>query len=520
MTTADPAIHAPPSQIDAIDVGTTDAPVSSKAAETTLRWRLDAAATAVANSRSVWLVPVLVLQALLSLRLHNSLDEDEALYLNAGHALLTHLLHGTQIPHFGHYFSGVPALYTVPAALVDSVGGVALVRDLSTAFSLLATTFVYLGTRRLFGHGAAVVAAFVFVVNGSTLFISHFASFDAPSLAAVSLAFWLAVRSADGNRYAFALGPALALATGFKYFAIVFVPIVLGLAVVQLNSRIRGADLARQVLFTVLAALGSFGLLAAAMAPGDWQGVMVTSAHRRILAPTSTVRLMHLSWDYEGPLLLAGLLSVALLRHRRVLAMVFVVGGLVPVIAQIMLGEAISLHKNMGFGLVFLAPVLGAIGMHLLRRGPGLFPRAPAAAAGLAVLLAFGMQTSARMADGWPSSGRLMSALRPYVQRGSQSYLADDGDVPAYYLSSVTSRQQWVSTASPEFAGSAADRALPLALRQRRFALFIYRDGGISPVAVAAAASMLHRYYRLVAKVPQYAHGTTKFWYVWRRQPT
>lgn len=519
MTTADPAVHVPPTHIDVVDVGTIGVSAPQRLSEATLRSRLDAAATAVAGSRSVWLVPILMLQALLSLRLHNTLNEDEALYLNAGHALLAHLLHGTWAPHYGHYFSGVPSLYTVPAAIVDSIGGVALVRDLSTGLSLVATIFVYLGARRLFGHGAALVAAFVFVVNASTLFISHFASFDAPSLASVAVAFWLATRVADANRYAVALGPALALATGFKYFAIVFVPVVLALAVVESGQRLRGADLGRRILLTGVVTLGSFGLLAAAMARGDWQGVSRTSTDRRILAPASTATLIHLSWEYEGPLLLVGLLSVLLLRQRRILATLLVMGGWIPAVAQTVLGEATSLHKNMGFGLVFLAPPVGAIGMRALRRGARLFPRAPAVVAGLAVLLSVGMQTSARMFGGWPASGGLVATLRSYVHRGSQSYLADEGEVPAYYLSNVTSHQQWVNTASSEFVGPGGDRAFSLALRRRRFALVILRDGGTSATAVAASEVFLHRYYRLVAKLPQYPHGTTKFWYVWQRRP-
>ncbi len=55
------------------------------------------------------LLAILCLQAVLSLRMHNTAFEDESLYLYAGHMELEHLLHGSPL-HGGYasYFSGSP----------------------------------------------------------------------------------------------------------------------------------------------------------------------------------------------------------------------------------------------------------------------------------------------------------------------------------------------------------------------------------------------------------------------------
>ena len=72
------------------------------------------------------LLAILCLQAVLSLRLHNTAFEDESLYLYSGHMELEHLLHGSALHgDFASYFSGSPVLYPVVAAALDQVGGLA-----------------------------------------------------------------------------------------------------------------------------------------------------------------------------------------------------------------------------------------------------------------------------------------------------------------------------------------------------------------------------------------------------------
>ena len=86
------------------------------------------------------LLAILCLQAVMSLRLHNTAFEDEATYLYAGHMELEHILHGSALQgDYASYFSGSPVLYPVLGAAVDQIGGLALARALSLV-EMLATT--------------------------------------------------------------------------------------------------------------------------------------------------------------------------------------------------------------------------------------------------------------------------------------------------------------------------------------------------------------------------------------------
>ena len=220
------------------------------------RSRADRIITRGLTSQAIWLTPVLIVQAWFSFRLSNTLEDDEALYINAGHQLIAHILHGTRAPDFGTYFSGVPSLYSVPAAMIDHVGGVALVHATNTVMVMLATIFVYLSTRRLFGHPAALIAATVFAVNPAAIFVGRFASFDAPSLLLLAIALYFAVRSSEDWRFALATGPCLVLATAAKYFALAFMPSVLAILLVLSVQRV---GLRRGLRLTAIAVLGLAG---------------------------------------------------------------------------------------------------------------------------------------------------------------------------------------------------------------------------------------------------------------------
>ena len=86
----------------------------------------------------------MVMQAALTLRMHNTAFEDEALYLYVGHLEIAHWLHGTALQgDYPSYFSGAPVLYPVLGALFDSIGGLTAARALSLAEMLAATGLLY-----------------------------------------------------------------------------------------------------------------------------------------------------------------------------------------------------------------------------------------------------------------------------------------------------------------------------------------------------------------------------------------
>ena len=152
--------------------------------------------------RSWPLLPVLVVQAVLSLRLvrADTAFQDEALYLWAGHLQWAHWLHGTVIPPFAYYFAGAPVIYPPLGALADSIGDLAGARMLSLVFMLGATILVWSTTRRLFGRRSAFFAAALFAVLGPTLQLGALATTAAPSVFLVALAAWLVMRSGTEGR--------------------------------------------------------------------------------------------------------------------------------------------------------------------------------------------------------------------------------------------------------------------------------------------------------------------------------
>ncbi|HEX7107095.1 MAG TPA: glycosyltransferase family 39 protein, partial [Acidothermaceae bacterium] len=164
------------------------------------------------SSPWLWLPLICALQVALAVRhgLNANAFEDEGLYVYTGHRMIEHILHGTFLPEYpGAFFSGAPGLYPVLAAMADSVGGLEAARDVSLGFAVVTTIAVYGIGNRLFGRAAGVIAAASFVLCGSVIYISHFATYDAMMMALVAVAAWIAIASAQ--RDGFAWGPLVAL---------------------------------------------------------------------------------------------------------------------------------------------------------------------------------------------------------------------------------------------------------------------------------------------------------------------
>jgi hypothetical protein len=471
--------------------------------------------TKALTSRAIWLTPLLIVQAWLSFRLSNSLEQDEALYINAGHQLIAHMLHGTRAPAFGAYFSGVPAMYSVPAAMLDHVGGPGLVHAANTTMVMLATVFVYLATRRLFGTSAALIGAGVFAVNPASIFVGRFASFDAPSLLFLAIAFYLAVRATDNWRFAVALGPCLVLATAEKYFALAFIPSVFAILVFVAVPRVGLRGGLRSAALALAGLLVTGGIAALLISPLDWQGLMATSLNRATLLPEGRLALLRDCIGYIGGLTLAAVVGVGLLWRRWMLAGALLVTALIPAFVQIRFSESASLHKNLAFGVLFLAPLVGVAGAALIRRGRLLGLRAPVALACVALVLSSGMGTSSAMVHGWPNSTNIDAVMAHYVQRGPQKYLVDDSDIPEYYLSGLTNYGQWESTFAPVYQGPHGVQYMRDHLENGYYTLFLYRDEGSTIGLDQQMLTILHRRYTLVAKVPMSASDTHHFWYLW-----
>ncbi|MFF5536986.1 ArnT family glycosyltransferase [Streptomyces cinerochromogenes] len=461
--------------------------------------------SAAPSPRRTWvgralLACLLLVQAILSLRLHNTAFEDEALYVYAGHAMIDHLFHGTpDYGGFGTYFSGSPVLYPVLAAWVDSVGGLTAVRLMSLAFMLAATGLLYSFTRMLFNERTALCAAGIFAVSQSTLFLGNFATYDALAILLLALSAWILVRVVQVVRdvrdvrdirdvrdvrdvrddqvirlarghwaLPLAAAPVAALAVGVKYASALYLPTVTVLLVLAAHRRLGGRQALRLgAVFTG----GVVVLLGIGLATTDYLQAIRSTTTDRAHGSTSVPTM---AWDcfrWGGLLFALACLGTVLYtrraglgevpgrrapagpgtRWRLALGAVLTGTALLAPAYQIHLQTSVSLHKHIGYGLLFAAPMAG-VGITRLMGAHFRFPQAAIAVGVLALTL--GMSQSAQNYGVWPSTTYLMPELAKNVRPG-QKWLGQPHEAPVYYLSreGLTDYTLWTSIYYIDYTG-------------------------------------------------------------------
>jgi hypothetical protein len=108
---------------------------------------------------------------------------------------------------------------------------------------------------------------------------------------------------------------------------------------------------------------------------------------------------------------------------------------------QVHLNTHVSLHKHIGYGLLFAAPMAGVgisrlVGAHFRRPELGILV--------WVTLLILGMAQSQDTYSVWPDSSRLISTVAPRVTTGGH-YLVGANWVPQYYLRLQSQPDQWTS---------------------------------------------------------------------------
>jgi hypothetical protein len=477
------------------------------------------------------LLAILCLQALLSLRLHNTAFEDEALYLYVGRLETAHLVHGAPLPgSYAAYFSGAPVLYPVLAAAFNAVGGLALARMLSLAEMLAVTTMLYSCTRFLFNERTALCAAALFSVATPVEFLGNFATYDATCLFLLACAATIVVRTSRRQWPLFLLAaPVAALAVAVKYAGLLFVPTIAVLPVLAGWPALHGwarrhrAWLAAgyPVLFCALVA----GLLYGALLLGghDYLNALSTTTTARAAGTTPTLTIARKSGEWGGIIVaLAAFGTVAYARRvrtepdeqiapaggpvRRVaLGAVLTGTALLAPAYQFHLHTDVSLHKHIGFGLFFAAPMAG---LGLTRLVGDHFRRPQIGIAVWSAALVLGMAQSAGLYQGWPYSGPFVRALSAYLQPGAR-YLVEVPEVPVYYLQGRADAQarQFYSTFAITYPAArgrvlTGTEGFTAAVRAGYFHLIAY-NGDVTPATDTAIAKTLARShaYRLAAVV-------------------
>ena len=189
---------------------------------------------------------------------------------------------------------------------------------------------------------------------------------------------------------------------------------------------------------------------------------------------------------------------------RLCLSLVMCGSSLLAPAYQIYLHTDVSLHKHIGYGLFFVAPMAG-VGLTRMM-GPH-FRRAAIGILFAAILLSSGVAQSQWRFNTWPNSTQLIEVLRPWVNPYGH-YLADAYEVPQLYLFGPTNPSQWASTyvlfyttsSGKTLTGPAAYRA---AIGDGYFDIIVL-DNQTSPgidQAVRQAVSSSPQ-YRLLAKLP------------------
>jgi 4-amino-4-deoxy-L-arabinose transferase-like glycosyltransferase len=422
------------------------------------------------------LLLVLVAQSAIVLSLRNSAFVDEGCYLFSGHTEWAQLFGGpTPDTDYATYFSGSPYLYPMIAAIANALGGLGAARGLSLICMLGATVMLYRATTLLFGRRAAFYAAGLFALCGPSLFMSHLATFDAPSVLLLASAFWYAIRCADNKVYMLETIGLAVLAIAFKYAAIAYaIPIVLTVGICAIPRVGWRWATARTVVVGSLVMLLAFGLLCIA-GPTSLAGLTSTTLNRP--PATNTVdQIAQRSAVYVGFVLVLaafGTLWFVIKRRqqpetntpvesevstwnwkvRALLALVLTGSALIAPIGDMRLHTLTSLEKHAGYGLLFAAPMAG----WLLSRiaGRRVWRTIPAVAA-VAALGAFGANQAHEFFGEWLTSTAYVHELEAVTAKepNGAHVLAEDPWVARYYLGDGGSRFVWNDTYSFTFTSN------------------------------------------------------------------
>jgi Dolichyl-phosphate-mannose-protein mannosyltransferase len=410
------------------------------------------------------LAAIVAVQAALTVRLIPTgfASTDEGRYIDAGHQLIYEFWHGGGSPYFETYFSGAPDFYSPLAAMADYLGGLAAVRLMSTAFSLVTTSLLFSTTKRLFGYWPAVTSAAIFAGLSLTQVVGRNAIYDALALMLMAVAGYCAARAEPGAaaRWLLLVPVALLAADFAKYITLLFNGSVILIAAYQMRSGGIGAMVKRTAVLGL--ATGSVLVLGLFVAGSAYvQGIMFTTLGRKSGAsallgaqPTSAVAIAEEAWHWFGLVLIAGFaaaLMAAIVRRERAhawfLLMCAVTGTLVTLEAlHLHSDESVSRHDDFAawFACIASGYILARISGAIRLKGP----RAIAAA----VVMAFVLYSAAVYSFGLNSFGNPGAgistetvtalpqpavAIRPYLATGGRYLLSGSDDYALTYNTHV-----------------------------------------------------------------------------------
>lgn len=396
------------------------------------------------TARWLPLLLILAMQTVLSVRLipHSYVSGDEGRYIYAGHQLIYEFWHGGGSPYYETYFSGAPVIYPVLAAIADHMGGLVEVCLLSLAFMLTATTLLFSTTRKLFGYWPGILAAGLFAGLGLTQDLGVLATHDAMSLMLTAVAAYCAVRTSDAEKHAtawlLAIPLVLLAANATKYMTVIFDPVVIALAALQVSDS-GWRRMAARITALGLATVGILTLVLFLAGGAYVNGLMFSTLVRRsgteavfsaIIAPRSTI--VGDSWRWMGVAFVGSIVALvlaALFRKgwREVgLLGLLLLAGIAITVEGLHLHTVESLRKHDDFAAWFACAAAGSVvGWPRLRsRFVGWIT---ALAVGCAAILS-GIHYTRLAASTFEAGGSskplyVAAALKPYLETPKGRYL-------------------------------------------------------------------------------------------------
>jgi hypothetical protein len=424
------------------------------------------------NDHSLLLLAVVTVQIVLSLRLvwTNSASIDEATSLWAGHLELAHWLHGAAVPLFQTHLAGAPVIYPPIAALANSAGGLVGARLLSLAFMTAATVMLWAVTSRLFGARAAFFATALFAVLGPTQFLGALATSGAMALLLMTISAWCVVAARDRDDSTLLLVAAvcvLALANATAYATALFDPVIVALAALVIAGKYGVKAALGRAGYVAACVTGLVAVLLAVGGPLYLAGVMYTTLARSAGGNAPALVLAD-SWRWVGVVWILAWGGVFACwrwgdKPQAWLLAVLAAAGMLAPLEQARLHTTTSLAKHVDLGAWLAAPAAGWALAQLSRISKRRL--VSLAAAGLVTAAigpagALGSAQARKLFRAWPDSQATMTKLRSLTQQYPGHLLAEDDDIPGYYLEGTVPGPRWSDTAYFSYVPPGGHQAL------------------------------------------------------------
>jgi hypothetical protein len=401
---------------------------------------------------------------------------DESIYIVYGRMFLTghfeapldHPLHFS----FGWY------LWPVLAATADRIGGLAGVRELAAALSVITVLAVFGFARRLFSPAAGLASAAIFAFLGPAVLASRIATRDAGAISFFALGLWAYVRAWQEEENRAWIVSSLCFFAAFlcKYLVAIYFPFLVLLAL----RKGRKADL--RFAFPLSLFCAGYGLwhfrdLAALLS--------YARAYGSLKAPPAEAWKIYFTERLDFWILL--LLSLAAWKSlrgtsRRSISLLWLGAAVLPLF-QLYSRADYDYWKHVNYSFLFLVPVAMQGLLSVLRRMSGSFSAVTSSGAVAVLALTLGWQ-----GDAWKTERALFwPNVEPIVayfdgRLSAESTVLTDDTVLRYYLHPAL--RQWKITDQYYFhyQNLTGEAAYSSAVRDGYFA-YIALDGGMDGAA-------------------------------------